>query len=541
MKKLKYLLFVLLLIPVFVFAKDKDIEFRDIVLKNISPNTVILKDAEFEKDEFQLDLQMFEVGDFIEYQFTIYNYTNKDYKIKTNSFNKTINSVQYKILSNDNSYIVKSNSSKNFIVRVSYVEEVSSKDYSLNEYDASSKITLDIDKTGLSSLSFTEDDLDLTLVSNISIDSMTPHPCSSGLSLSQGTEYVNGQYTYRYRQQNNGGTSWTNISGFIYGWGVHLTNTASTDPVTTTLCTSIDNYPIISMAYMFAGSMASSIDLSSFNTSNVISMDRMFVNASNVTSLDFSTFNTHKVTNMSSMFTHCTSLLELDLSNFYTYKVTAMDSMFNSCTSLTNLDISNFNTSNVTTMSAMFFNCTNLTEINMSGFDFSQNSSICSVIGGLFAVTGSLKKINMSNWKLSADMSNSIFRCTGAYDSPIEEIDVTGWDLSNTTYATGMLGAFNTDATKYNLGLGGNGLKTIKGLDTWNTSHITDMTNMFGSLSSLIDLNLSSFDTSNVTNMDSVFYGCTSLTTGYARTQADADKFNNSSNKPSGFTFVVKI
>jgi hypothetical protein len=29
-------------------------------------------------------------------------------------------------------------------------------------------------------------------------------------------------------------------------------------------------------------------------------------------------------------------------------------------------------------------------------------------------------------------------------------------------------------------------------------------------------------------------------TTGYARTQADADKFNASTNKPAGLNFVVK-
>jgi hypothetical protein len=31
-----------------------------------------------------------------------------------------------------------------------------------------------------------------------------------------------------------------------------------------------------------------------------------------------------------------------------------------------------------------------------------------------------------------------------------------------------------------------------------------------------------------------------SVNTGYAKTQADADRFNASSNKPSGLTFTVK-
>ena len=53
------------------------------------------------------------------------------------------------------------------------------------------------------------------------------------------------------------------------------------------------------------------------------------------------------------------------------------------------------------------------------------------------------------------------------------------------------------------------------------------------------EFDLSSFDTSNVTDMGNMFYKC-ETTVGYARTQADADKFNSSDGKPSGLTFVVK-
>ena len=77
-------------------------------------------------------------------------------------------------------------------------------------------------------------------------------------------------------------------------------------------------------------------------------------------------------------------------------------------------------------------------------------------------------------------------------------------------------------------------------LSTFNTSNVTNMGRMFQSCSSLTSLDLSSFDTSNVTNMDYMFYNCTSLTTAYARTQEDADKFNSSSSKPSNVNFVVK-
>ena len=64
------------------------------------------------------------------------------------------------------------------------------------------------------------------------------------------------------------------------------------------------------------------------------------------------------------------------------------------------------------------------------------------------------------------------------------------------------------------------------------------MRGMFAS-SKVTTLDLSSFDTSNVTDINLMFWEA-KATTGYARTQADADKFNASSNKPRALTFTVK-
>jgi surface protein len=75
-------------------------------------------------------------------------------------------------------------------------------------------------------------------------------------------------------------------------------------------------------------------------------------------------------------------------------------------------------------------------------------------------------------------------------------------------------------------------------LDYLDTSNVTNMRNMFNG-SHATTLDLSSFDTSNVTYMSNMFYNA-QATTGYARTQADADRFNNSEGKPETLTFVVK-
>ena len=46
-------------------------------------------------------------------------------------------------------------------------------------------------------------------------------------------------------------------------------------------------------------------------------------------------------------------------------------------------------------------------------------------------------------------------------------------------------------------------------LSNFNTNNVTDMVGMFSGCSSLEELNLSNFNTKNVTNMECMFSGCT--------------------------------
>jgi len=58
---------------------------------------------------------------------------------------------------------------------------------------------------------------------------------------------------------------------------------------------------------------------------------------------------------------------------------------------------------------------------------------------------------------------------------------------------------------------GCNSLMSISDINNLDTSQTTDMSSMFYDCSSLVSLDLSSFNTSQVTNMGSMFYGCSSL------------------------------
>lgn len=162
--------------------------------------------------------------------------------------------------------------------------------------------------------------------------------CTTTDTLIKNLKYVDGQYTYTY----NGST----------GWSVVLTDKSSTDPVTTELCSTINDKPIVDMTTMFMSSKSTSIDLSSFDTSNVTDMGGMFWSSA-ATNLDLSSFDTSKVTNMSGMFFGIAAT-NLDLSSFDTSNVTNMASMF-FYSQVATLDLSSFDTANVTDMGGMFY------------------------------------------------------------------------------------------------------------------------------------------------------------------------------------------
>ena len=70
----------------------------------------------------------------------------------------------------------------------------------------------------------------------------------------------------------------------------------------------------------------------------------MFNRCSSLEQLNLSNFNTNNVINMVGMFSNCSSLKELDVSNFYINNETHLTNMFSYCKSLKELNLSNFKT-----------------------------------------------------------------------------------------------------------------------------------------------------------------------------------------------------
>ncbi len=275
-----------------------------------------------------------------------------------------------------------------------------------------------------------------------------PLNCTFDGELKQGAEYINGQYTYRYKQE-NGHSGWQNMS--TDGWSVTITDD-STEPVKSDVCTTINNVPIVSMSYMFAWSNALSIDLSNVNTSRVTNMAGMFLGSS-VTQLDISNFDTSNVTDMKYMFKDSKAKTIVGLNNLNTSKVTDMSWMF-AGSSVTELDISNFDTSNVIDMSALFYN-SKLSIIDVSNLDTSNVTNMANMFSYSQATILGLEKLNTSNVK----------NMQGMFATAKED----KLDLKN-----------------------------------FDTSKVTDMSYMF-SYCKAVTLDLSGFNTKNVTVMNNMF------------------------------------
>ena len=141
---------------------------------------------------------------------------------------------------------------------------------------------------------------------------------------------------------------------------------------------------------------------------------------------------------------------------------------------------------------------------------------------------------------------NNMFNASGIYlATPVTRVDSNNKNVTNMSYMFARSSATTLDLSSLDTSnvtnmsnMFQNSSATTLDLSSLDISNVTNMGGMFTG-SSATTLDLSSFDTSNVTSMGYMFYG-SKATTGYARTQADADKFNASSGKPSALVFVVK-
>ncbi len=267
--------------------------------------------------------------------------------------------------------------------------------------------------------------------------------------------------------------------------------------------------------------------------------------------------DTSSVTTMNSMFSTCLLLTSVDLSGFNTEKVTDMGSMFATCDDLNYLNLSSFNTQGVLISNSMFLRTTfiearvssNVTESISRQILPAEGESINGVyydnpgkwvkdgveydtipiVGGKADPGMYTAKTGIPLTKVKASLSDSILTIT-----PSSEADATTFKLAinevvndgNRNSITAITIVEPTDNSKiipetdlsslfsYNglPQLAYRSLETINGLEYLDTSAVTDMQSMFSNCRSLTSVNLSNFNTKNVIGISYMFAGCTSLT-----------------------------
>ena len=290
-------------------------------------------------------------------------------------------------------------------------------------------------------------------VGNIDVDgeyiSSNEVYCYYGGELTQGAEYVNGDYTYRYKQE---GDAWANIEED--GWGVVLTNKKRTSIIDSDVCTYIDGKPIVSMASMYSESESLTIDLNKLNTGNVVNMKSMF-ESSMFTNIDASNFDTSKVRDMSNMFFE-SEATSINIDSFDTSNVTNMEAMF-ALSKVKKLDLSSFNTSKVTEMGYMF-DSSEVKTIYIKKFDITAANESINSEASMFYGCSNLVGGSGTRYSESNANDGTYAHIDGGTSNPGYFTDVSSKNIpepnsfSTDSWATIIRAVREDNISKYNVG-----------------------------------------------------------------------------------------
>ena len=149
-----------------------------------------------------------------------------------------------------------------------------------------------------------------------------------------------------------------------------------------------------------------------------------------------------------------------------TSRCSDMSYMFCVCSGLTSLDVSNFNTKNVTKMWFMFPGCSALTSLDVSNF----NTEKVTNMKTMFTACSNLVSLDVSNFNTEnvTDMSDMLNDCES-----LTTLDISNFNTSNVKVMESMF------ADCYSL-------KTIYVGNGWKTSEVTNSEYMFAGCTSLV-------------------------------------------------------
>lgn len=311
----------------------------------------------------------------------------------------------------------------------------------------------------------------------------------------------------------------------------------------------LDTSQVTSMAGAFNGDTGlNDANLSGWNIQNMTNLSSLFYGANNLYNVDMSGWNFINNPNTNSMFSYADyNLKSVNLKNTknVTDDILRIYARAIKNSNATTADLSDINLSpNVTSLNGLFSNMTKLKNVNLSGLDISHITDM----GGMFSGDSSLESLDLSGLDLSkvTNTNNMFYRVGGKNIKSVnitntksiprsildiylkalsnagtKTIDLSGINLSPSITSfnnlfSNMPNIESIDLTGWDTGnitdmsymfFNDPKLKTIKGLEDFKTFNVTNMAYMFYDLENIDDseLDLTGWDTSNVTDMSYMF------------------------------------
>jgi surface protein len=289
---------------------------------------------------------------------------------------------------------------------------------------------------------------------------------------------------------------------------------------------------------------------------DLVSTYRLFYGCTALTTAIFENLDTSEVTTIGEMFYGCTALTKVEIGCFDTAAVTAMYGMFYNCQSLVSLNLTSFDTGRVTNMNYAFYNCKNIQAIYGDNSKWTAANLIygseifyncVKLVGGIGtpysiyhrgATRAWVDYVGHLGYLTDPTLPTPAYAVYSATDNSVRIYDRSPQPIIGETFngleVTAIdrtidtlddLAAYKTVATSlvcedettfpvasmylwlYNW----TALTTVD-LSLLDTSEVTNMQQLFYCCRNIASFNLDGWDTSNVTNMSYMFMYCDAVT-----------------------------
>lgn len=499
------LLFLLLLIPTVVLAEDScenmKARIKSISVENSEGEVIETKDPKYDDQNISLDLKFYKLHSNVRYKVTVKNDSNDSYYIDSQDILK--NYVHYRIELIDNNNQIKPNGETSFYLIAAYDKEVPPEEITGDSYTDNNKVEFlvtDVPISGVVNPTTSHSKLfvifilsivalglvyqhklgkkeslslfilgafllpyaingmckyNINLATNVEIKNKDINVCAYDGEVTKGAEYVNGDYTYRYKQKKTE-NGWVDI--VEDGWGVALTTNNTFKPIESSVCDAVNQKPVVERSYM---ERTPREELDYLTTSS--NFRNGFENGVTATLFE-------KLTILNNKTIPSYAIKSWDVSNKRNGSIQAWYTDEDSDGKFELYIGSNGGVLANPDMSYYFYGFENIEETkDLNNLDVSGVVNMNGFMGA-YAQNCNKFEIDVSKWDTRnvSDMS-ILFTNTGINADTFIIKGLNKWNVSNVTTMSGMFAGAGRFANKFSIGQ----------LTSWDTRKVTNMSQMF--------------------------------------------------------------